>query len=129
MSLRVVQGKGKKDRVLPVSTRLGAILSAYLAERARLGKTGPYFFASAQYDTPMPPKSIDIFMRRIRAAVGFHFSSHVLRHTFATLMLEGGCDIYALSLMMGHEKITTTTIYLACSPRMLAGSMEKHPLN
>jgi len=44
-------------------------------------------------------------------------------------MLEGGCDIYTLSKMMGHSKISTTTIYLACSTKQMMSSIEKHPLN
>jgi site-specific recombinase XerD len=57
------------------------------------------------------------------------FTIHKLRHTFATLMLEGGCDIYSLSKMMGHTDIKTTTIYLAASAEHLRGQMMKHPLN
>ncbi len=53
----------------------------------------------------------------------------MLRHTFATLMLEGGCDIYSLSKMMGHSDIKTTTIYLAATVEHLRSQIEKHPLN
>jgi len=44
-------------------------------------------------------------------------------------MIEGGCEIYALSQMMGHDKITTTTGYLAASPEHLRAQIAKHPLN
>ncbi|PIR01190.1 MAG: hypothetical protein COV66_01890 [Nitrospinae bacterium CG11_big_fil_rev_8_21_14_0_20_45_15] len=60
---------------------------------------------------------------------GIYFYTHQLRHTFATLMLEGGCDIFSLSKMMGHSDIKTTTIYLAASAKHLQEQMEKHPLN
>lgn len=49
-------------------------------------------------------------------------------HTFATLMLEGGCDIYSLLRMMGHEEITITTIYLSASACHLQSQIAKHPL-
>lgn len=62
-------------------------------------------------------------------ASGIKFTIHKLRHTFATLMLEGGCDIYSLSRMMGHNDIKTTTIYLAASAEHLRSQMIKHPLN
>jgi len=65
----------------------------------------------------------------IKGASGINFSIHKLRHTFATLMLEGGCDIYSLSRMLGHSDIKTTTIYLAASVEHLRGQMTKHPLN
>jgi len=57
------------------------------------------------------------------------FSVHKLRHTYATLMLEGGCDIYSLSRMMGHSDIKTTTIYLSASAEHLRAQINKHPLN
>ena len=65
----------------------------------------------------------------MRKSSGIIFSVHKLRHTFATLMLEGGCDIYSLSKMMGHSDIKTTTIYLAASAEHLRSQMTKHPLN
>jgi site-specific recombinase XerD len=65
----------------------------------------------------------------IREASGIKFTIHKLRHTFATLMLEGGCDIFSLSKMMGHSDIKTTTIYLAASAEHLRAQMIKHPLN
>src|SRR4029077_7092912 len=64
----------------------------------------------------------------LQKSSGLSFTVHQLRHTFATLMLEGGCDIYSLSRMMGHEDIKTTTIYLAASAEHLRAQMTKHPL-
>ncbi len=66
---------------------------------------------------------------QVRESSGIYFSVHKLRHTFATLMLEGGCDIYSLSKMMGHSDIKTTTIYLSASAEHLRSQMTKHPLN
>lgn len=129
MCIRVLRGKGNKDRIVPISTRLAAILREYLLDRQRLGKNCESFFVSAQQDNPMPVKVVNVLMKRLRGRTGLNFSSHSLRHTFATLMLEGGCDLYTLSRMMGHSKITTTTIYLACSSKMMAESIERHPLN
>jgi site-specific recombinase XerD len=50
-------------------------------------------------------------------------------HTFATLILEGGCDIFSLSKMMGHSDIKTTTIYLSATTKHLKEQIVKHPLN
>ena len=66
---------------------------------------------------------------QVRKTLGMNFSIHKLRHTFATLMLEGGCDIYSLSKMMGHSDIKTTTIYLSASVEHLRNQMTKHPMN
>ena len=72
--------------------------------------------------------TIKDLIQKIRARSGIYFSAHVLRHTFATLMLEGGCDIYSLSKMMGHSEIQTTTIYLSASTVHLHKQIHKHPL-
>ncbi|MBS1492230.1 MAG: site-specific integrase [Bacteroidetes bacterium] len=68
-------------------------------------------------------------VERIKEASGIKFHVHKLRHTFATLMLEGGCDIFSLSKMMGHSDIKTTTIYLAACVHHLREQILKHPLN
>ena len=125
----VNQGKGQKDRVVPISVRLKFILEDYIEERHRLKRTNIEFFTSIQPNRRFGTQCINYLMRRLRKRTKLDFSSHTLRHSFATLMLEGGCDIYTLSKMMGHSKITTTTIYLSVSNKQLAKSIEMHALN
>lgn len=129
MAIHVIQGKGKKDRIVPVSTRLAAILREYVADRERLGKNCDHFFVTTQANTPMAITCVNRLVKKLKDRTGIEFSAHGLRHTFATLMLEGGCDLYTLSRMMGHTKIATTTVYLSCTPKMMASSIERHPLN
>ena len=125
----VRQGKGAKDRVVPMCQALSFSLQRYIADRARLNKECPEFFASLNRNTGYTDSGLKRLIRKIRMASGISFTSHKLRHTFATLMLEGGCDIYSLSKMMGHSDIKTTTIYLAASSEHLRTQMRKHPLN
>ncbi len=129
MSIFIRQGKGNKDRVLPVSYRLAEILKKYLTERQRLKKTCPEFFSSLNRNVGFTESGIKRLVDNIVDASGIKFTIHKLRHTFATLMLEGGCDIYSLSRMLGHNDIKTTTIYLAASADYLRSQMTKHPLN
>lgn len=63
---------------------------------------------------------------RARGVSGVYFAPHLLRHTFATLMLEGGCDLFSLSRLMGHADIKTTAIYLAASVDHLREQALKH---
>ena len=129
MSLFVQQGKGGKDRVIPICSTLAEILRKYVEERKRLKKNCPEFFASLNRDGCFTDSGLKHLVKQFNRVVGFRFGIHKLRHTFATLMLEGGCDIFSLSKMMGHSDIKTTTIYLAASAEHLRGQMGKHPLN
>lgn len=128
-SIFIRQGKGNKDRVIPISSSLVAILNRYLEERKRLHKTCPEFFTSLNRNMGFTDAGMKRLVQLIKGESGIHFTVHKLRHTFATLMLEGGCDIFSLSKMMGHSDIKTTTIYLAASPEHLRAQMVKHPLN
>jgi site-specific recombinase XerD len=128
-SIFIQQGKGAKDRVVPMNARLCDILKDYLVERSRLEKETLYFFTAVQRDQQLGVKAINNLMLRLRRKTRLNFSAHTLRHAFARLMLEGGCDIYTLSKIMGHTKITTTTIYLSCSSQQMSKAVEGHVLN
>jgi len=129
-SLLVRSGKGNKDRLIPLEDALIRILEAYLKDRDRVNREHPRLFVSLTSDRPMRYKAIQRLVEKLREKSGIHFSPHMLRHTFATLMLEGGVDIYALSNMMGHSdiKIKTTTIYLTATAAHLHKEIIKHPL-
>jgi site-specific recombinase XerD len=129
LSIFVRQGKGAKDRVIPMSTTLAVSLRRYLEERKRLRRTCPEFFVSTNRNMGFTRNGLNHLIQEIKRVSKVSFSAHKLRHTFATLMLEGGCDIYSLSRMMGHSDIKTTTIYLAASAEHLREQMTKHPLN
>jgi site-specific recombinase XerD len=128
-SIFIRQGKGGKDRVVPMSTTLAGILQRYLEERTRLGKICPEVFTSLNRNMGLTDEGLKGLVASARRMSGLRFHVHSLRHTFATLMLEGGCDIFSLSKMMGHSDIKTTTIYLAASAAHLRAQMVKHPLN
>lgn len=123
------QGKWSKDRYIPINARLHQILSDYLREREKAGKECLHFFVALQHDAPIGAQCIKKLIVRLRKRTKVDFSAHTLRHAFARLMLEGGCDIYTLSKIMGHSKITTTTIYLSCSNQQMGKSIEMHALN
>ncbi len=128
-SIFVRQGKGHKDRIIPINYRLAEALLKYVEVRKKAWKTCPEFFVSYTLDTGLTESGLKKLVDKINACTGIRFGVHKLRHTFATLMLEGGCDIYSLSRMMGHSDIKTTTVYLAASAEHLREQMLKHPLN
>jgi site-specific recombinase XerD len=127
--LSIREAKGNKDRMLPVSQKLHKILNRYISARNRRGSECEQFFVSSNDDTAFTEYGLVHLQRIMQGVVDFDFHIHKLRHTFATLMLDGGCNIYALSKMMGHSDIKTTTIYLSTSTEQMQNEMHKHPLN
>lgn len=129
LSVFIRQGKGNKDRIIPMNYTLSQSLNRYLIHRKKQNKTCPEFFTSSNRNMGFTQSGLKRLTNTLKQASGISFTIHKLRHTFATLMLEGGCDIYSLSKMLGHSDIKTTTIYLSASPEHLRGQMLKHPLN
>ena len=129
LSIFIHQGKGNKDRIIPMNYTLAGTLKKYIEERTNLNKTCPEFFVSSTRNIGVSDIGLKRLVQLLRNASGISFTIHKLRHTFATLMLEGGCDIFSLSKMMGHSDIKTTTIYLSASVEHLRAQITKHPLN
>lgn len=127
-TLFVKSGKGDKDRVIPLNYKLISVLEKYLADRKRMKKCCPYFFTAMRQDSQMGDLVVKRLVIRLREKSGIYFYPHLLRHTFATLMLEGGCDLFSLSKMMRHSDIKTTTIYLSATTGHLQEQIGKHPL-
>ncbi len=128
-SVFVRLGKGNKDRVVPICDRLADTLGKYLLERQKAGKTCPELFTALNTNTGFTSDGLRRMMTTLTKVLGKNFGVHKLRHTFATQMIEGGCDIFSLSKMMGHSDIKTTTIYLAATSEHLRSQISKHPLN
>lgn len=123
-------GKGMKDRVLPISWELKKHLILYLKERNKSSNPSFHFFITFQGGTgQMGVRTLTRMFKWLRDTSGVYFSPHILRHTFATLMLQGQCDLFSLSKMLGHSDIKTTTIYLSATAEHLKTQMNHHPLN
>jgi len=127
--LSIREAKGNKDRIVPISSTLHTILNRYVSARQKRGSHCDAFIISSNYDRPLSIHGLTHIQKEMEQLVSFDFHIHKLRHTFATLMLDGGCNIYTLSKMMGHSDIKTTTIYLSTSTEQMAGEIHKHPLN
>ena len=123
-----IKGKGDKDRIVPISSTLMYSLSRYLKARTKAGKTCPEFFTSSNRNQGLTESGLKRTIAKMRKVTGIYFKTHELRHTFATLMHEGGCDIYDLAQFMGHSDIKTTTIYMSASPEHLRRQLFKHPM-
>lgn len=123
-TLFVRQGKGNKDRVVPLGERARSWLVAY-RDRVRPGLVAgrdPGTLFLSRDGRPLEPKRLSEKVRRYvdAAEVGKPGSCHLLRHTAATLMLEGGADIRFIQALLGHESLETTQIYTRVSVTKLA---------
>lgn len=124
----VRHGKGNKERIVPIPLKLKSGLQRYLEERNRLKRECARFFTSLR-DRPLTASGAGKIIKRLKRKTKIDFSAHKLRHTFATLLLQAGCDLFTLSELMGHSDIKTTAIYLSTTVARKKEQIMKHPLN
>ena len=125
MTIRVCQGKGNKDRYTILSNRLVTELRTYW----RKYKPRLWLFPGAFPDRPMTRFSAErlYYAAKERAGITKEGCIHMLRHCFATHLLEAGVDLRTIQLLMGHSSITTTTRYLRIISKKLTAT--KSPLD
>jgi len=122
-TVMIRQGKGRKDRMIPIGERALAWVEKYKADvRPELvtGSDDGTLFLSHLGEAFTPNRLTQLVRETIDAAkIGKRGSCHLLRHTMATLMLEGGADIRFIQAMLGHARLDTTQIYTQVSIRQL----------
>jgi integrase/recombinase XerD len=111
-----VTGKGGKDRLVPVGEMALERIAAYLAAaRPELAKGGqPLALFLSRRGEGMTRQMFWILVKRYAMKIGIHskrISPHVLRHSFATHLLNHGADLRALQMLLGHSSLSTTQIY------------------
>ncbi len=128
-----ILGKGSKHRFVPLEKYTARILRLYL-ERVRpqvepKKEARDYVFLNRR-GGKLSRHMIYIFLKNYAKEAGIekNISPHTLRHSFATHLLENGADLHSIQLLLGHENITTTEIYLHTSQKQIRESLEKyHP--
>jgi len=128
-----VTGKGGQQRMVPVSTRASIALSRWLALSAKGRPDGSrYLFPSRGKDGYLTRIRLFQLLRELAGRAGIapdKISPHVLRHAFATHLLEGGADLRVLQTLLGHADIATTQIYTHVdSARLVKLVNLRHPL-
>ncbi len=136
----IVKGKGGKERLAPLNGPARTALTAYIAVRERFlpkgdskgGGANPALFPSRGAGGKLSSRRFAQLLDAAAAAAGLDpdkVSPHVLRHAFATHLLEGGADLRAVQTLLGHADISTTQIYThVASDRLSAVVNSKHPL-
>lgn len=129
-----VEGKGSKQRLVPISPLAIKEINNYLLDRNLLnikkGSENTVFLSKR--GTPISRIMVFHFIKQYAGLAGIkkNISPHTFRHSFATHLLEGGANIRAIQQMLGHEKITTTEIYTHMDREYLRQEIiEHHPRN
>jgi site-specific recombinase XerD len=132
-SSRVVRviGKGNKERVVPVGEKAVMAITEYMALRPNLlvNKTEQALFLSAHGQRLSPVAAYRLVHRAMQGCTeAKQKSPHVLRHSFATHLLDNGADIKSVSEMLGHSSLSTTQIYTHLSVERLKSAYKNaHP--
>jgi integrase/recombinase XerD len=123
----ILKGKGGRERLVPISDRARAAVAAW-REHVAIGR--PWLFPSGK--AHLSRVRLYQLVRGLAGEAGIppeRVSPHVLRHAFATHLLEGGADLRALQAMLGHADIATTEIYTHVDSRRLVELVNsRHPL-
>ena len=118
MVLCIRQGKGQQDRCVMLSPRLLALLRQYWQRY----KPRPWLFPGQDRTQPMARKTVYLLCRDagVKAQLGKAVHPHMLRHAFASHLLEAGVDLRRLQLLLGHQSLRTTSRYLHVTPHALS---------
>lgn len=112
-----VMGKGSKERVVPMNERAKAKMLGYMLElrhKMLRKKQSPYLFLTNR-GAPMTRQRFWQALKKLAEQAGIKISPHIIRHSFATHLLEGGADLRSVQKMLGHSDISTTQIYTKVS--------------
>ena len=132
----IVRGKGGKERLTPLGERARTAVTTYLTHRRAFLPKGdsesPWLFPSRGRAGRLTPRRFGQLLAETALAAGIdpeRVSPHVLRHAFATHLLEGGADLRVVQTLLGHADIATTQIYTHVAQDRLAEVVRtRHPL-
>jgi integrase/recombinase XerD len=126
----IVRGKGRKERLVPLSPPAQAALEAW--KKLRGESRSRYLFPSRGREGHLTRQRCFQLLKGLAVATGLdpaRLSPHVLRHAFATHLLDGGADLRSVQAMLGHADVATTQIYTHVQSERLRSLVEsKHPL-
>ncbi|WJS99806.1 tyrosine recombinase [Novosphingobium humi] len=129
--LLTITGKGGVQRMVPISARAGQVLRRWIAIRSA-GRDSRFLFPSTGKDGHLTRVRLFQLLRELGARAGLdptRLSPHVLRHAFATHLLEGGADLRVVQTLLGHADIGTTQIYTHVdAARLVELVNQRHPL-
>ena len=111
-TLRVL-GKGNKERVLPINDELIGLIKAYTTEKKAMENISTDHLLISEKGKPLAPRQVYSIVKRYLSNVTTieKRSPHILRHTFATHLVNNGADLNAVKEMLGHSSLAATQVY------------------
>lgn len=130
----IIKGKGGRERMVPVAPEARSVLNRYLTLLAqRPNADNPWAFPSHGKSGALTRQHFALELKSLAARAGIataRISPHVLRHGFATRLLDHGVDLRAVQQMLGHADISTTQVYTHVQASRLTSAVEQfHPLS
>ena len=126
--LHIRQGKGRKDRRVPVNSVAEAALKRWKKARPKESECA-HVFLSKRSDTPLYPADVRLMLHKYYQEAGINGASvHTLRHTFCTQHAARGTNLVVIQRAAGHASLTTTQRYLHLVDRMMENQLEKNAL-
>jgi site-specific recombinase XerD len=119
--IRIHQGKGRRDRDVPLSPKLLETLRVYWRWMQPQTFLFPGTVNGWRADVPITPNVVWLACQHAARSAGLskHLSPHTLRHSCATHLLESGADLRTIQLLLGHARLEHTLVYLHLSPKHL----------
>jgi integrase/recombinase XerD len=123
-SFFVREGKGQKDRCMPIPSRIKELLGDWIGDR----QTGPLF--PSPRGGSLKPRAIQLMIKRQALRAGIpkteltKITPHKLRHFFATRLVQAGVPLHEVQQMLGHSSLSTTQVYLHTTPQRLKSAID-----
>ena len=106
-----VTGKRNKTRLIPVGAKAQTALQVWLSRRSELADAGEMALFVSQRGRRISPRMVELRLVRCAQRLGINIHPHMLRHSFASHMLQSSGDLRAVQEMLGHASISTTQVY------------------
>ena len=129
LQLIQVTGKGNRQRLVPFADRLQEMMRAYLEKRNEISDADNDWFFVRKKGKPLLPADIYIIVRKRLSEIPMlaKRSPHILRHSFATVMLNNGAELNAVKELLGHSSLASTSVYTHITFEELKKMYHAHP--